>query len=586
MQRNKTILLIAAGIVVLAGLGLVVAACLPYGTLKALADSLMRDGNFKSLRETNAIVFKVLLGAGGLVLFLLAYGIGSDGLHSARAWLGRYFTGLGAFFKALKPGRVEVFSLVALVLIAAVALILRLVPIYDVMTHDESYTFVVFGSTSLFNIVTNYQLPNNHILNSVLIYFSTHLLGNQPWAVRLPALTAGLLLVPATYGLAKSMYDKYTALLGALLVAVLPGAIIYATSGRGYSLVALFTVLSLWLAIHLRSEKNLFAWSLLVLFSALGFYSVPVYLFPFGMVFAWLFFDTLAGGADAYGSKRNFLKYWLLAGLATAILVLLLYTPVFIYSGGDKVFGNHWVTPQGWTGYLPSIPGHIAGFWQEWTGHFSSLWTYTLLLGFLLGLVFHARLSPLRFPLQFAAFLWITALLLIQRPEGVTKIWVFLQAPFMIWCAAGLVGLLKDLRLKFARNLPVAAVLVGAAVLAALAAAAVIVPTIPRRWADKGPTENTVLALKDRLQPQDLIIIDAPFDASVWYYAHLYGLAESRFDQRRPFDRLFVIVSRADGQTVASVLQDRGPDPSSVDPAAAKFVLNFENLDTYLVSHR
>jgi hypothetical protein len=586
MQSKKTILLIAAGLVLLAGLGLVVAACLPYGTLKALADSLMRDGNFKSLKESNAIVFKILLGAGGLVLFLLAYSIGNDGLRSARDWVGRYFSDLSAFFKAVKPGRIEIFPLVTLALIGVAALIFRLVPLQDGMNHDESYTFVVFGSTSLFNIVTNYQLPNNHILNSVLIFFSTRLLGNQPWAVRLPALTAGLLLVPATYALAKSMYDKYTALLAALLVAVLPGTIMYATSGRGYTLVALFTVLTLWLAIYLRSVKNLFAWSLLVLFSALGFYSVPVYLFPFGVVFAWLFFDGLAGGAGAYGSRLNFLKHWLLAGLGTAVLSLALYTPVFIYTGFDKVFGNHWVTPQGWTGYLASIPGHVQAFWREWTIGASPVWTYVLLLGFLLGLVFHARLSRLRFPQQLAAFLWIAALLLVQRPEGVTKIWVFLQAPFMIWCAAGLVGLLKEVRLKFARKVPLAAVLVGAATLAVLAAAVVLVPTIPGRWADKGPTENTIMALKDQLQPQDLIIIDSPFDAPVWYYAYLYGLAESRFDQRRPFDRLFVIVSGTDGQTVQSVLKDRGPDPSSVDLAAAKFVLSFENLDTYLVPHR
>jgi uncharacterized membrane protein len=454
------------------------------------------------------------------------------------------------------------------------------------MSHDESYTFVVFSSTSLFNTLTNYHLPNNHVLNSLLIYFSTHIFGIQPWAVRLPALLAGLLLIPATYALAKTVYDKYTALISALLVAILPGAILYATTARGYSLVALFTILTLWLANFLRNSKNLFAWSMLVLFSALGFYSVPVFLFPFGMVFAWLFFENLYAQLGEYDSRINFLKHWLLAGFCTAVLTLILYTPIFIYTGVDKVFTNYWVTPQAWLGYIPSIPGHLLSVWHEWTSGFSPVWAVGLTLGFVLGLVFHRRLTHQRFPLQIAAFVWIAALMLIQRPIGVTKIWVFLQAPFLIWCAAGWMGLIKNLRLGFAQNVSVAAIMTGVAVLIAVAGAIRAVPDIPGRWAVKGPVENTVLFIKDQLEPRDLIIVDAPSDASIWYYSRLYGLTDSRFDRRLPFDHLFVIVSHADNQTVSSVLQDRGPEAASVDQGVARLIMNFQNLDTYLLLKR
>jgi hypothetical protein len=395
-----------------------------------------------------------------------------------------------------------------------------------------------------------------------------------------------MLLIPATYGFAKTVYDKYTALVSALLVAILPGAILYATTARGYSLVALFTILTLWLADFLRRTKNLFAWSLLVLFSALGFYSVPVFLFPFGMVFAWLFFENLVTDPGEYGSRINFLKHWLLAGLGSAVLVLILYTPIFIYTGADKVFANPFVAPQGWLGYIPSIPGHLLSVWQEWTSGFSPLWAVVLALGFLLGLVFYRHLSRHRFPLQIAAFIWIATLMLVQRPAGVTKIWVFLQAPFLIWCAAGWMGLLKDLHLRFARNVSIAAILTGVAVLIAAAGAIRVVPDIPQRWAVKGFVENTVLSIKDKIEPQDLIIVDAPYDAPIWYYSRLYGLADSRFDKRLPFDRLFVIVSQADNQTVSSVLQDRGPQAASVDPGAARLIINFQKLDTYLLPHR
>lgn len=585
MRRKFYLPTIIAILVMLAALAFLALAFLPYGTLKHLADSLMRDGNFKSLKESNALVFRILLGVVGLILLGAAYAIGFGRLKQVRAWFRQYWAEVIAFLKTLKPAKVDRVSLAVLLLILALAVVFRLAHIYDVMTHDESYTFVVFSSTSLFNILTNYQLPNNHILNSLLIYFSTHLFGIQPWAIRLPALIAGLLLIPACYAVARAVYDRTTALASALLVAMLPGAILYSASGRGYSLVALCTLLTLWLAIYVRENKNLFAWSLIILFSALGFYSVPVMLIPFGMVFAWLFLEGLAAGPGPYGSKLSFFKHWLVTGIGTAVFVLLLYTPVFIYTGADKVFANHWVTPEPWSGYLGSVPGQFLGFWHEWTGGLASIWAVLIIAGFVLGLIFHGHLTRVRFPLQAAAFLWITALLLVQRPEGVSKIWAFLQAPFMIWAAAGIIGLLKGLRLKFAWNVSAAAVALGLAVLIVSVEAAQVVPTIPRRWARKGAAENSVLFIKDQLSPQDLIIIDSPYDTAVWYYSILYGIPRDRFDNRRPFDRLLVIVSHSDGQTVRSVLKDRGPDLTLVNLEAAHFLQNFQNLDTYVVPH-
>jgi hypothetical protein len=281
-----------------------------------------------------------------------------------------------------------------------------------------------------------------------------------------------------------------------------------------------------------------------------------------------------------------FLKYWLLAGLVAAVLVLTLYTPIFLYSGADKVFANPFVTPKGWSGYLPSIPGYLMTVWNEWTGGFSPIWTYGLVLGFLLSLVFHRRLTRQRFPLHLALLIWIAVLILVQRPARLTKIWVFLQAPFMIWCAAGWMGLLKNLRLAFARNIPVAAIVTGAAVLITAIVAIQVVPGIPQRWEVKSAAENTVLQIEDLLEPRDLIIVDGPYDAPIWYYARLHGLSNGRFDQRLPFDRLFVVVSLTNNQTVLSVLQNRGPERSSVDLGTARLLFNFQNLDTYILPHR
>ena len=586
MQR-KSLVVSAACLAALIGLAFIAVAFLPYEVLKGMADSLMRDGNLKILNASNAYVFKAWLGFAALALLGLAYAIGWGRMGEVGAWFRAYGADLVSWARSLRPARVETGSLIVLLLIVALGVVFRLVYINDVMTHDESYTFAIFGSKSIFLIVTNYDLPNNHVLNSLLIRFSIGLFGIQPWAVRLPALIAGLLIIPATYGLAKSIYDRHTGLASALLIAFLPGAVLYSATARGYSLVALCTVLTLWLASYLRANKNRFAWSLLILFSALGFYSVPVMLLPFGMVFAWLFFENLLTGPGPYSSKISFLKYWLAAGLGTALLVLLLYTPIFIVTGADKVFGNAWVLPRGWNDYFPSLPGFGLYIWNEWTRGMSPLLTWLLLAGFVSGLIFHRRIAGRGFPLQVAALLWLIILVVLRRPQLDTKLWASCQAPLMIWCAAGIVGPLRAWNLGSARKLPASALAVGITALLAGISAVRLLPTIPQRWNVKGSAEYTVLFIKDRIEPDDLIIVKSPYDAPIWYYSAQYGIGDDhRFDGRRPFEQLYVVVDHGAGQTLESVLQVRGPDLELIDVGAARFLANYQNLDIYVVPHR
>jgi len=585
-MQKRNIQFIIAVLLALIGLLIITIALLPYTPLKSLADSLMGDGNFKSLNERNALIFRILFGMIGMFFGIVSLVIGGGHFKNILDWLHQYFVDLIIFIKSLKPTKLEVFPLVTMLLVFGSAVIIRLVNINDPISHDEGYTFVLFSSTSIFNIITNYHLPNNHVLNSLLIYFSTHLFGSLPWAVRLPSLSAGLLLIPATYALAKKIYDKYIAILSSILIAILPGAILYSTRARGYSLVALFTILTLLIAIYVRENKNLFAWSLLVLFSALGFYSVPVMLFPFGIVFVWLFIENLFTIPGSYSSKFNFLKYWFLAGLSTAAFVLILYTPIFIYSGANKVFENQFVSPQPWSGYLASIPNRLLVVWHEWIGSLHLIWVILLIVGFFLSLVIHRSIARNRFPLQIAAFLWIAALILYLRPIGVTKIWAFLQAPFVIWSASGVMGFIKVLRLRVSQHISLPAVVVSFALLSTLVGDIKLTPTIHDRWNYKGPEEKTVIAIKDQVNTNDLIIIDQPFDAVVWYYSKLYGLSDSFFNKNLPFDRLFVLVSPSEGQTLLSVLESRGPDPNLTDLEDAHLTMNYGYLDTYIVPHR
>lgn len=562
------------------GLSLIVVALLPYGSMKVLADALMPDGNFNSLKAWNAGVFRGLLAAGGVAFLVLA------ALTVLRRWglvfsfFNQFWADARRFFAALRPHKDESGFLAALLVIMTLAVIYRLEYIYSSLHHDEAYTYVAFAR-SLFAASTDYHLPNNHVFHSILVYFSTQLFGIPPWAVRLPAFTTGVLLVPAAYWLAKRLYDRWTALGAALLVAFFPALIAYSTNARGYTLVALFSLLTIALGDVVRKEKNLFAWGLISLFSALGFYSVPVMLFPFGVLFVWLFMENQASSDRPYRTKWEFICHWLAAGLETAFLTVLFYLPIMIYTGPQKLFANGFVAPLPWADLAETLSHRFAETWAEWTFRLPPAVILLLAAGWTSSLVLHRRLSGTRIPLQLAALLWIVVLLIVQRPNAWSKVWVFLQPLMLIWAAAGTLGLLRNIRLNFRRGVPLAAVIFGLALLSGMWRAARLAPELLELWAARGDEERAVMFVQSQLQEGDLILVAPPDDAPVWYYAELHGIPDVHFDIEIAFERALTLVNPVEGQTVASVVAERGPDYGDLDLDACELLGVFGKVQVF-----
>lgn len=539
----------------LAGFALLTLAFLSFEPLKHLADGLMPDGEFETLNPANFVIFKALFAAGGLVLFALA------ALTSFRRWpaVTGFFRQLGddvrTSLHGLRPSRGELSSLALMPVIMTAAVIYRLEYLYSSLHHDEAYTYMAFAH-SLRAAVSDYHLPNNHVFHSILVYFSTQLFGNQPWAVRLPAFAAGVLIVPAVYALGKRHYDRWVGLGAALLAAVSPALINYSDNARGYTLVALLGLLLLLLGHAVRRGKNRFNWALIVLVAALGMYTVPVFLFPFGILYVWLFWENGLASAPGYRSRRDFLKFWFASGLGAAALTLLLYLPIFLYTGPQKLFANAFVSPIPWPDFIETLSHRLAETWSEWTFRLPPTILLLLAAGWTLSLLLHKKISPTRLPLQAAAAVWILVLLLVQRPNAWSKVWVFLQPLMILWAAAGIFGLLGLVKVKNIRLSALAVLLLAAAV---TWHSARLARELPGLWAARGDEENAVLFVQTRLAGRDKLVVSPPDDAPVWYYAERHGLHDSVFQRDSAFDRLFVLVNPDEGQTPASVIAGRGP---------------------------
>jgi len=189
--------------------------------------------------------------------------------------------------------------------------------------------------------------------------------------------------------------------------------------------------------------------------------------------------------------------------------------------------------------------------------------------------------------LQIAALLWIVALLLIQRPNAWTKVWVFLQPLMLLWAAAGIFGLVQKIRFGPSRRLSLSMAAFGVILAAGIWQAIRLAPQLPELWAEKGQEETAVLFIRDQMQEDDWVVVAPTLDAPVWYYSELHGIPDGYFNSRSSdFQRLIVLVNPAEGQTLDSVISQRGPALQDLDSGSAHLMGTFGSLQVFEVQRK
>jgi len=157
--------------------------------------------------------------------------------------------------------------------ITLIGFFLRIIDLNQSIAYDEAYTFIHFASRPFKHILADYSAPNNHIFHTILVGVSYRLFGGQAWALRLPAFTAGVLMIPAMYIAARRFFSAYQALAAAGLIAVIPLFINYSVNGRGYTMLVLLALLLANFAGILVVRQSKPALIAFTLTAALGFYT-------------------------------------------------------------------------------------------------------------------------------------------------------------------------------------------------------------------------------------------------------------------------------------------------------------------------
>ena len=484
------------------------------------------------------------------------------------------------------------YIFIILGIITLIGFFLRIIDLNQSIAYDEAYTFIHFASRPFKHILADYSAPNNHIFHTILVGIAYRLFGGQAWVLRLPAFIAGILMIPAMYIAARRFFSQYQALAAAGLVAVIPLFINYSVNGRGYTLLVLFALLLANFAgilVVWQSKPALIAF---VLTAALGFYTIPVFLYPMAGISLWVAVTYLLAKEPRQDAARlRELGMFLGACLLAGFLTMVLYSPVIFFGSGlSSMIGNEIVKSLSWSTFVENLDPRLLKAWNKWMIGISPTVEYLFLGGFLISLLFYRKVSNQKLPLQIFLAFAVAVLLVLQRVSPLPRIWIYLEAFYLMFAAAGVVWLVDLLLQRIAgptitrRALSFVIPLVF---IAAFISMSIARAQNPVYWdQDLLPEAYAADYIADHLEPDDTIVATGPVDIQAAYYLSLHGIAFDRFYKRdHPVEirnALVMLRENSKYKTPESVVNFFKLD-DSLDLSAAELVFEYASVQIYSI---
>lgn len=309
---------------------------LPYETLRSFLDQRAGDGSADPF--TPAVYRTVTYGLRGLALVFFGSACGASFLQKrairqrVRDWqLRSRFRDSCRWYRVLMKGNGG-----WLLGLTVIGFCVRLPYLFDPLRYDEATTYLVYARLPWYAAISIYHDPNNHLLHSLLVHWSTELFGNAEWGIRLPAFLAGVSLVPLTFLVARAAGGCWAGVAAASVVATSSLLIEYSVIGRGYSLICVWTLLMVLSIQRIHHGGRGLEWVVLPLWTALGFWTIPVMLYPAVLMGTWL----VVLGPPSRASRASWIRNIGGAGLLTGLLILVFYTPALIVSGADSLLAS------------------------------------------------------------------------------------------------------------------------------------------------------------------------------------------------------------------------------------------------------
>ncbi|MCP4521356.1 MAG: hypothetical protein GY827_06655 [Cytophagales bacterium] len=308
---------------------------------------------------------------------------------------------------------------------------------------DEVFSYLYFVSKGFGVTITYYPGPNNHVCYNLLAGIFSLFSENAVFVMRCPAIILGLLTyIILFFILCRTSLSPFLALAVSSLLQVMFSYHYYALSGRGY---VLYTLCAIILLYQLFKKSNYTIYY--VLFAVVGLYTIPTFvyfLFP----------------AFFIGFLRKSYKQWVLIHFSIAILTIICYSPILLFSGWQSLVANSWVKPVSFDVFIKSYGIYVANFFNYLLGlDLDIYWGFVLFA--LIWVVLYFMRGRHNKEFYFSALLFILLPLIILCIQQVTpffRIWLYLLP---ISCTAVVLLLSKLIPVKYWGIVSVFCVLIG-----------------------------------------------------------------------------------------------------------------------------
>ena len=230
--------------------------------------------------------------------------------------------------------------------------------------HDETLTITSYATQPLAVAASKYNVPNNHVLHTLLVWVAHQLGGWNRVVLRLPAFLSFCLLLPALWWFVRREYGATAAAFATVFAGTSPFIVSYASAARGYTLLLLLFAAALLGGQQLvRTPKRTALWAAWAAAIALGSYALPLMAYPAAATGAWMLLARWRRcGRDEFGPFLARTAAWSAVAIALAGV---LYVPVFVAEGISSYNAVvHWwpsraVTPA-------ALAEHPFVLWRLW----------------------------------------------------------------------------------------------------------------------------------------------------------------------------------------------------------------------------
>jgi hypothetical protein len=207
------------------------------------------------------------------------------------------------------------------------------------ITLDEATTYFWWASGSTYSPF--FPSSNNHVLNSLLMWLSTHAFGVSSLAVRLPALLGAILYISICYFLCQSLTGRFSLQLPVFLCLIYnPFILDFMVAARGYGLANAFLLAAITIPLwHHQTPGASLSKSCALASLALGLSFTAN--FSFAFVDAAVFLAIAIWSLRTRGNDSNLriIGFCVLPGFSVALLIC--GYPLTHWPGGELWYGAH-----------------------------------------------------------------------------------------------------------------------------------------------------------------------------------------------------------------------------------------------------